>query len=296
MKIGLYDSPFAGTDYESQINTTRSHGIDYLSALSGQPVSAIDWKGFMTPPAGSLHGINLWRFLAVRSLHFSVYYKPAVDQDGVDWQQRAIEMAHAQGCAPHDLYAGHEVGGKAQSWRQSRYEEIKSKYLHMPVRFYYAAWRNALTRPRQKTAEGIYWVDCLPNASRRECDLAGLVGIYYHPDQHGYMNLQTDSPGEVWTRVEMEQAHACQMPYSRMVVHLNVVKEWLLENEEYRLTLRQFQRDLRGDGRYAVLMWRVLKLERCEPFKHDKRILPGPSPQGDWSPDLWAAIGFISAP
>lgn len=53
---------------------------------------------------------------------------------------------------------------------------------------------------------------------------------------------------------------------------------------EDRLTLRQFQHELRGDGRCAVLMWRVLKIDRCEPLMPGTRILPGSPVQGDGSP------------
>jgi hypothetical protein len=66
-----------------------------------------------------------------------------------------------------------------------------------------------------------------------------------------------------------------------------------LTNEAYRLTLRQFQRDLRPDARYAILMWRMLE---GGVLTADDRIEPGFPPQGDWTPELWKAIAFISEP
>lgn len=293
MKIGLYSLPMSGAGFIDQIAAARQHGIEYVSAMSSVPTTVAGWKSFMTAAPPGMAGINMWRAFAQRGVAFSVWYAPAIDADGIDWQRKAIEQAQSEGCAPHDLYAGHEVAGQPQAGRQQLYEQIKSTYPTLPVRPYYGGWYNAINRPRQKTAAGKYWIECAPCASRRECDLAGLTMPYYDPARGSYLHLQEDNPGELWSRQQIEHAHACQMPYARIVLHLNVMLEWLLTNEEYRLTLRQFQRDLRADDRYAIFMWRVLK---SGTFVPEVRVAPGPPPQGDWSPELWQAIEFISAP
>ena len=294
MKVGLYNSFMSFTDAPSQVDTARANRVEYISNLPVRPVSVADWQAFLTPAPNTLNGINLWRMFSSKKLHFSAVYEPVKDATGKDWQKAGIDAALAQGCAPHDLLVGHEVTGTmTQAQRQAIYEEAKLKYPTIPIRPYYGSWQNALDRPNQMI-NGTRWIDHAPCGSRRECDIAGLAGPYYDPNppsNHSYLTLQTENPGQLWTRLEIEQAQSFQMPYAKIALHINVMKEWLLTNEEYRLTLRQFQRDLRPDARYVLLMWRMLE---GGVFAADDRIEAGVAPQGDWTPELWKAIAFIS--
>lgn len=99
MKIGLYASPLLGLgpDLPAQVQNVRAHGIEYLSALPYMPQDTAGWQAFTAPPANGFAGINFWRLLTQHGLKFSVVYKPAVDNAGVDWQKIAIEMALAEG-------------------------------------------------------------------------------------------------------------------------------------------------------------------------------------------------------